>query len=536
MNIYNLDGRGMKHILMGSVNYLAQYKAEIDALNVFPVPDGDTGTNMYLTLLEAAKAAQKVDNNNLDEIIKAAANGCLMGARGNSGVILSQVVRGFANALSGKATANASDLAAAIVEGAELSYKAVAEPVEGTILTVLRDSAEAAGHATKRSSELSRFMVAVYRQAQKSLEATPEKLAVLKEAGVVDAGGKGWVIILKGILYALKRAEQIELLQDFTATQQKRLAEYTPEQFDSDIIFTYCTEFLLKGSDIPLEQVKRELQPYGDCLMVVGTQEVTKVHIHSNHPGLVLETCLNYGSLHNLKISNMQEQNKNINKKKEAKLTSVISVGVGEGIVNIMESLGVDTVITGGQTMNPSTEDLLQAVNNAPSDNIIILPNNKNIIMAAEQAANMNEKSVLVIPTVSIPQGLSALLAYNPKGTLDGNKERMNEAWEVVRTGEITKAVRDVSINGQAINSGDIIGMADGKLAVNGNDMFAVLKQLVETLTSEGEELVTIYYGDELTGETAEETTKRLQDEYEDLEFEVHYGGQPLYPYIISAE
>ncbi|MBM7855379.1 DAK2 domain fusion protein YloV [Desulfohalotomaculum tongense] len=536
MGIYNLDGTGLKFILMGCVNFLAKLKTEIDALNVFPVPDGDTGTNMYLTLLEGTKAAQRVDGNDLDKVIKAAANGCLMGARGNSGVILSQVVRGFANALSGKTKADAKDLAKAIEEGAKLSYQAVSEPVEGTILTVLRKSAEAAHHAAERSPELTRFMVAVSRQARKALEATPDQLPVLKEAGVVDAGGKGWVVILQGILYTLRKVEQIGLLDDFTASQKKRLAEYIPKELESDITYTYCTEFLLKGNGLPLEQIKRELQPYGDCLMVVGSEQVTKVHIHSNHPGLVIETCLNYGSLHKLRISNMQEQNENWRQEQTAKPLAVIAVALGEGIVNIMESIGADIVITGGQTMNPSTEDILQAVEEVPSKNVIIMPNNKNIIMAARQAASMTKKSVAVIPTVSIPQGLSALLVYNPEGSLEENEERMNEAMEMVRTGEITKAVRDVSIGGRSVSSGDVIGLVDGRLVSSGDDIYSVMKQLVQELTSDGEELVTLYYGQDLTGEIAQQAADKLREDFLDLEIEVHYGGQPLYHYIISAE
>ncbi|MBO8138485.1 MAG: DAK2 domain-containing protein [Desulfotomaculum sp.] len=535
MSIYELDGTGLKHILMGSASFLASNKAEIDALNVFPVPDGDTGTNMYLTLKEAAKAAQEVESNELDEVINAAANGALMGARGNSGVILSQVIRGFANALKGKKTANAKDIACAIEEGAMLSYKAVSEPVEGTVLTVLRKSAEAAHKAADRSSDLVRFMVSVFRQATKALEQTPEQLKVLKEAGVVDAGGKGWVVILQGILYTLKKAEQYELLHDFTASQEKRLAEYTPGNFDSDIMYTYCTEFLLKGSNLSLERIKTELQPYGDCLMVVGSEQLAKIHIHSNHPGLVIETCLNYGALQEIKISNMQEQNKNLRQERINKKTAVIAVALGEGIINIMESLGVDYVISGGQTMNPSTEDILQAVEKAPSDKVIILPNNKNIIMAAEQAAKMTQKLVSVIPTQSTPQGLSALLAYNPEDDLSENAARMNKAICEVKTGEITFAVRKVNINGCSVNTGDIIGLIEGKLVSAGNDMYNVLKELVQKMVVNGEELVTLYYGEELNGEAAREAAERLQEDL-DVEVEVHYGGQPLYPYILSVE
>lgn len=523
-------------MLMGSVNILSIYKPEIDALNVFPVPDGDTGTNMYLTLLEAVKEAQQVQGNHLGEVMEAAAQGCLMGARGNSGVILSQVVRGFANALKGKSSATAKDMALAFEAGTNMAYQAVAEPVEGTVLTVLTKSAEAAHQVADRSPDLLRFMITVFRQAVKALDETPNQLAVLKEAGVVDAGGKGWVIILQGILHALRKAEEIELFQDFTSSQRKRLAEFEIKEIDSEMRYTYCTEFLLKGKKLPQEQIKKELEPYGDCLMVVGTEQVTKVHIHSNHPGLVLETCLNYGSLHNIKIDNMREQTEDINKKQPQKPMAVVSVGVGEGLVNIMESLGADVVVTGGQTMNPSTEDILQAVEKAPSNNVVILPNNKNIIMAAQQAGSMSEKAVVIIPTVTIPQGIASLLALNPLGSLDENNERMTEAVKHVRTGEVTTAIRDVSINGKSIKTGHIIGLADDKIVTAGDDLGHVLKQLIGEFTQNGEELITIYYGDLISENDALQTVELLRQEFVNLEFEVHYGGQPLYQYIISAE
>jgi hypothetical protein len=531
-----MDGIGFKQMLTGCANLLAKQKHEIDALNVFPVPDGDTGTNMYLTLLEAAKEAKRVEGRHLGEVADAAARGCLMGARGNSGVILSQVVRGISNSFNGKATANAYDVAVAFAEGAKLAYQAVSNPVEGTVLTVLRKSAEAAQQAADRSSDLFRFMVATLRQAEKTLEQTPNQLPVLKEAGVVDAGGKGWVTILQGIIYSLRQAEQIELLHDFTSNQEKRLAEFNVKDIVDDINFTYCTEFLLKGNRLPLEEIKTQLKPYGDCLMVVGNEEVTKIHIHSNHPGLVLETCLNYGSLHKLNISNMREQNEGLREEQQQKNLAVVAVSVGEGIDNILESLGVDVIVKGGQTMNPSTDDILKAVESAPANNVLVLPNNKNIIMAAQQAASISQKEVTVIPTISIPQGIAAMLALNPETNIKDNVEAMSDAREMVRTGEITAAVRDVTIQGQSINQGDIIGLLDDKIVTNSKKIDDVLKRLMQRLIANNEELITIYYGDEVTGETAQKAANMLQQEFPDLEIEVHYGGQPLYQYIISAE
>ncbi len=536
MSIYTLNGEGFKRMLVGGVNLMARLKSEIDALNVFPVPDGDTGTNMYLTYLAAAKEANKIESNHLGEVVDVAARGCLMGARGNSGVILSQFVRGFANSLNGKPAASAQDIALAFEEGARLAYQAVAEPVEGTVLTVMGKTAETARQAAGRSSDLLRFMIMVLRQASKALEETPEQLPVLKEAGVVDAGGKGLVVILQGIMYALRKTEDIELLEDFAATQKKRIAELNIKEIDSDIRFTYCTEFLLKSNNLPLEKIKSELKPYGDCLMVVGNTQVAKVHIHSNHPGLVLETCLNYGTMHDIQINNMRQQNQDLKEPAPKKSLAVVAVAAGEGIVKIMESLGVDTAVTGGQTMNPSTEDILQAIESAPADNVIILPNNKNIIMAAEQAASMTEKTVWVIPSKSVPQGLAALLAFDAESDLKENAAKMNEAITAVRTGEVTKAVRDVSINDQNIVTGDYLGIADGEIVTSGSNLSETVRQLVKNLITDGEEIVTLYYGEELNEEYAQETANRLQNEFADLEVEVHYGGQPLYQFIISAE
>lgn len=536
MTIYNIDGLGFKYVFNGSVNLLAKSKHQIDALNVFPVPDGDTGTNMYLTLLEAAKEANRVEGSHLGQVVEAAAQGCLMGARGNSGVILSQMVRGIATSLRDKDKANAHELAAAFAAGADLAYQAVSNPVEGTVLTVMRKTAMAAQQAAERSPDLLRFMIASLRQASKALDETPEQLPVLKEAGVVDAGGKGWLIILQGILLTLRKAEQMELLHDFTTNQEKRLAEFAIKDLDGEICFAYCTEFIVHGKDLPLEEIKRQLHPYGDCLMVVGNERLAKVHIHTNHPGLVIETCLNYGSLDKLDINNMQQQNAELSQEKNTKAWGVVTVAVGEGISNIMESLGADQVVTGGQTMNPSTDDILRAVQNIPADKVIVLPNNKNIVMAAQQAAKVSDKEITVIPTTSIPQGIAALLTNNLESSYEDVIEHMQQTIHMVRTGEITRAVRDVKLNGQTIAQGDILGLADNNIVTSGKEMDTVLKSLVQQLTVNGEELLTIYYGDELGGETAQRTAEMLQQNFPDLEIEVHYGGQPLYQYIISAE
>ena len=531
--VAHLDGKSFQNLLKGSIKLLANAKSEINALNVFPVLDGDTGTNMYLTLAEAVKEVNQVDSERLDKVIEAIARGSLMGARGNSGVILSQVFSGFANALQGKASATAEDWANAFEAGSEMAYKAVAEPVEGTILTVLKQSAKAAREAADRNPDLIRLLLTMYRDAIKALQQTPEQLKILKESGVVDAGGKGWVVILQGLLYVLRKAEQVELLQDFTANQAKNLESFAEKAVSNSIEYRYCTEFLLKSKNLILEQIKAELTPFGDSLMVVGTGETAKIHIHSNNPGLVLETCLNHGSLHKINISNMCEQNENLQANKSL---AIVAVGLGKGINSIMENLGVDIIISGGQTMNPSTEDIMQAIAKAPSDKVIIFPNNKNIIMAAQQAASISKKIAFVMPTISIPQGLSGLLALNTESSFDDNIAQIQTAVKMVTTGEVTTAARDVAINGQTVKHGDIIGLIDGDMMVVNNDLYATLHQLIQQLTARDEELITLYYGAEITDVLATDTKKRLQADFADVEIEIHYGGQPLYQYLISAE
>ncbi|MEW6698100.1 MAG: DAK2 domain-containing protein [Bacillota bacterium] len=537
MSLYSFDGQGLKKMILGSTHLLARHKNEIDALNVFPVPDGDTGNNMYLTLLSAAKEIQSLDTTHIGEVAEAAAQASLMGARGNSGVILSQLVRGFARALEGKDKANALEVVKALEEGAKFAYQAVMNPVEGTMLTVMRRSAEAARTAVLRNYDLLRVMIITLREARLALSETPELLPVLKEAGVVDAGGRGYVVILEGILNVLKRAEDFTLLKDFAARQEDKFSKGFARELDTEIHFTYCTEFLLKGVNIPLDGLRHELAPYGDCLMVVGTGQVAKIHIHTNHPGLVLENCLNYGSLHELAIHNMKEQHQQAKKETPAlKEIGIVTVGTGEGIIDIMNSLGADTVVVGGQTMNPSTEEIIRAVQGVAARGVLVLPNNKNIILAAEQAAKLvTDKEVKVVPTRTIPQGLSALLAQNPTAGLQENYQQMLSAARSIVTGEVTGAVRETSHNGLKIQQGDLIGIAEGNIVAVGQDLTQVVMELLEGTLEEDHSLVTLYYGEDV-GQQAEDILKQLAVRYPDIEFEMHYGGQPLYHFILSAE
>ncbi|CCO07522.1 DAK2 domain-containing protein [Desulforamulus hydrothermalis] len=538
MSLYSFDGQGLKKMILGSTNLLARQKSEIDALNVFPVPDGDTGNNMYLTLLAAAKAIQDLETCHIGEVAEAAAQACLMGARGNSGVILSQLVRGFAKALEGKEKANALEVVEALEEGAKLAYQAVMNPVEGTMLTVMRRSAVAARTAVLRNYDLLRVMIITLREARLALQETPELLPVLKEAGVVDAGGRGYVVILEGILSVLKRVEDFSLLKDFAARQEDKFAKGFSRELDTEIQFTYCTEFLVKGSQISPDAIRHELVPYGDCLMVVGSGRLVKVHIHTNHPGLVLENCLNYGSLHEVSIHNMKDQYQQNQKQAPApeKEVGIVTVGSGEGIIEIMNSLGADAVVVGGQTMNPSTEEIVRAIQGVAARGVLILPNNKNIILAAEQAAKMiKDKDVKVVPTRTVPQGLSALLAQQPSGNLDENFQRMSEAARSVVSGEVTRAVRETTCNGLQIKQGDLIGITEGAIVTVGQDMNRVVKELVANMLEDDHSLVTLYYGLD-AGDTAEEIFNDLKQSYPELEFELHYGGQPLYDFLISVE
>ncbi len=539
MSLYTFDGQGLKRMILGGTLLLAQHKAEIDALNVFPVPDGDTGNNMYLTLLAAAKEIQDMESVHIGEIAEAAAQACLMGARGNSGVILSQLVRGFAKALAGKERANALEVVRALEEGADLAYQAVMNPVEGTILTVMRRSAKAARSAIQKNYDLLRVMIITLREARMALRETPQLLPVLKEAGVVDAGGRGYVVILEGILHALKQAEDIGLLKNFAAYQENKISQGSrmSKEIDAEIHYTYCTEFLVKGSAIPLETLRHELVPYGDCLMVVGSGEVAKVHIHSNHPGLVLESCLNYGSLDQIAIHNMKEQNQQFNNDPAPeKEMGIISVGSGEGIVDIMYSLGADAVVVGGQTMNPSTEEILRAMQGVAARSILILPNNKNIVMAAEQAAALvKDREVKVIATRTIPQGLSALLSFNAERDLEHNYRQMTEAAQAVLTGEVTRAVRETTSNGIKIQQGDLIGIAEGAIVAVGNEPEQVIQEMLAKMLTEEHSLVTLYYGADI-GEQAEKIVEGLRKSFPEIEFELHYGGQPLYHFILSVE
>lgn len=522
---------------------LEHNRDKVDLLNVFPVPDGDTGTNMYLTLLSAVKEGEKNREEAIGKAAKALSMGSLMGARGNSGVIMSQVFRGMAKVLEGKKVANSMDIAQALKVGSDTAYKAVMKPVEGTILTVIRETARACEEEASKNPDIIGCLVAAIRKGYETLEKTPRMLPVLKEAGVVDAGGQGLLYFLEGLVEGLAGEKEIEL-----DTYRETKTVLTRQMAEKEIAleFQYCTELLIKGKNLDPDDMKDHLAPLGDSMLVVGDEELVKVHIHSNHPGKVLETCLQWGDLSDIKINNMLEEahehlqnweeTSEINDKKYSKKLGLVAVGVGEGIIKILKSLGVDKVVEGGQTMNPSTEDILTACNETDAESVIVLPNNSNVILAAEQAAALCEKEVKVVPTRSVMQAVTALIAYDPEGDIEEVAGAMSEEIEGVKWGEITYAVKDSAFNGLKIKEGDIIGIEEGKIVLTAASDNEALKQLLERMADEDSELITLFYGDKITGEEADNLKEELMELYPDCDVEVHYGGQPHYSYLVSVE
>ncbi len=544
MAVHTINGNDFKHLLRAALVHLKQSEESINALNVFPVPDGDTGTNMFHTLQVAVEQAEKTGSDHLGMVAHAAARGALLGARGNSGVILSQFLHGFANSLKEKEKATARDIVKAFQEGFEVASRAVLRPVEGTILTVIKKFAEGAWRTLAGSENLLKILAGGLKEAQKALEHTPNQLPVLREAGVVDAGGKGFVVILEGIFLSLKKTDE----EDYHLHQREELPEekFLEHALSSSSDFTYCTELLIKGTSLPLEKIREVLDPWGDCLLVVGDSSLAKVHIHTNHPGSVLEYCLQFGSLHDIKINNMLEQQEEMIRKREAtnpaqqtKSFGIISVASGDGLIEIMKEMGADVVVTGGQTMNPSAGEILRAIEHLSYKEVIVLPNNKNVIHAARQAAKLSEKKrVVVIPTKTIPQGLAALLTLHPEDDLDRASKKMSSAVSNVLTGEITKAVRNATYRGMEINKGQFIGIWEGEIKVKGNDFEEVLEDLLRTagvLEGEGR-LVAFYFGKDIDIDRAKEVCEKLSKNYPQHEFEMHYGGQPVYHLIISVE
>jgi DAK2 domain fusion protein YloV len=556
VSIKVLDGIRFAEMVIQGANNLSANARYVDALNVFPVPDGDTGTNMNLSMTSGAKEVKNNAQEHIGKVGIALAKGLLMGARGNSGVILSQLFRGFAKAIESKPTINSKDFAAALDAGVTTAYKAVMKPVEGTILTVAKDAASHAIVAAKTHDDLIGLMEEVVKEAKASLSRTPDLLPVLKEVGVVDSGGQGLVFVYEGFLAELKGeklsdspASMLNMNDLVSAEHHKNVSSHINTE---DIEFGYCTEFMVRLEGKKLfseEDFRQDLSKFGDSLLVISDEEVVKVHIHSEQPGDVLTYGQKYGSLINMKIENMRQQHSDIvgepttplrtevNKpRKEKQEYGIVAVSMGSGIADLFRSIGANAVIEGGQTMNPSTEDILKAIKEVNARKVIILPNNKNIIMAAEQAAEVADEEVIVISSKTVPQGMTALLSFNPSADSSTNKESMTQAMQHVKTGQLTYAVRDTSIDGLEISTGDFMGLADGKIILKDQDKVKAAKELLSEMLDEDSEILTILRGEDASQADVDSVVAFVEAEFKDVEVEVHNGKQPLYAFIFAIE
>lgn len=555
-----LSAKELKQAFLAGANQLNARKDVINELNVFPVPDGDTGTNMTMTILSAAKELSAVENDNLKGILKAMSGGALRGARGNSGVILSQLIRGFTKELQEVKVIDNLVLAKAFQRAVETAYKAVMKPKEGTILTVAKGMADKIMELSLTEEEILPLIEKVYAHGEEVLKETPELLPVLKEAGVVDSGGAGLMAVMEGALRSL-RGEEITL--NLELTENAAVSALTGERKNrgdistADIRFGYCTEFMVNGNhpftDEEVDALRTYLSGIGDSIVCFSDEDLIKVHVHTNHPGEAFEKGLTMGYLSKMKIDNMRLEHHEVliqdasriaamekleeeqAEKKEHKTFGFIAVCSGEGLENIFRDLGVDEVVSGGQSMNPSTEDLVKAAEKMDADHIFILPNNKNIILAAEQVGSiLTEQSLFVLPTKTIPQGISALLAFQPEGDFEENKEAMQESFAGVSSGEVTYAVRDTTIDGREIHSGDILFLGDHGLLSSAKDILSAMREAIPKM-GEGE-MLSLYYGADVKAEDAENLASVLREEFSDLEIELQNGGQAVYYYIVSLE
>ena len=543
-----------KAFIAGAYN-LERNKDYINELNVFPVPDGDTGSNMSLTIMAAAREVSALENPSMDELSKKISSGSLRGARVNSGVILSQLLRGFCKEIKGKKQITVSVLADGFVRAVETAYKAVMKPKEGTILTVAKGVAEKAVELSEMDMDFETLGQEILDHGNEVLKQTPELLPVLKEAGVVDSGGQGLMEFLTGAYNGLTGKEEIK--EPVTSGGAAKAQTMSSEEIDtSHIIYGYCTEFIImleKEYNAEIEaKFKEFLTSIGDSLVVVSDDEIVKVHVHTNHPGLAFEKGLEYGSLTSMKVDNMREEHKEKviheqDRKKAAEQEAAkeepkkpfgfVAVSVGEGLNDIFKDLGVDHIIEGGQTMNPSTEDVLDAISKVNAETVFVFPNNKNIILAANQAAEIEEeKQVIVIPTKTIPQGISALISFDETATAEANQAGMEDAITAVKSGQVTYAVRDTSIDGKEIKTGDYMGIDDVGIQAVGQDITEVVKDLIGAMADEDSELLSIYYGSDVEEEKANALVEAVQAAYPDFEVEAHAGGQPIYYYILSLE
>lgn len=544
-----------KMFLAGAAN-LEEKKEYINELNVFPVPDGDTGTNMTLTIMSAAKEVNALEKPDMASIAKAISSGSLRGARGNSGVILSQLLRGFTKEIREYEEIDAAVLARACERATATAYKAVMKPKEGTILTVAKGAAQKAQEMAETTEDLEVFLSEVIKYAEEVLAQTPEMLPVLKEAGVVDSGGQGLVEVLHGAFDAFQGKEV-----DYTAIEAGPAVKMVKpgEQAETDIKFGYCTEFIImtekQFSEKDEEEFKAYLESIGDSIVCVADEDVVKVHVHTNDPGLAIQKALTYGQLSRIKIDNMREEHQEKlikdaekaaaaqvaaakeKKKEPRKQVGFIAVSIGDGMNEIFRELGVDYIIEGGQTMNPSTDDMLTAIDNVNADHIFILPNNKNIILAANQARSLTkDKDILVVPTKTVPQGITAVINYMPEADVDTNFETMQEGIKNVKTGQVTYAVRDTKIDDKVIHEGDIMGIGDQGILSVGQSVEETTKSMLSQMVDEDTELISIYYGQDVLAEDAERLAETIGEKYPDADVDLHSGGQPIYYYVVSVE
>ncbi|GEM03472.1 phosphatase [Halolactibacillus miurensis] len=555
MVLKQLEGDKLQEMVLVGADHLSNNADMIDALNVFPVPDGDTGTNMNLSMTSGAQEVSKLKNPTISDVASAFAKGLLMGARGNSGVILSQLFRGFSKGVEGLDVLTTKTFAKGLENGVKTAYKAVIKPVEGTILTVAKDTANKALEIAETTEDLEVFLEEVVKASKVSLDYTPELLPILKEVGVVDSGGKGLVVIYEAFLASLKgealpEREVASVAMDDLVSAEHHQSHHQDYMDTSEIEFGYCTEFMVKFEDDKLkdhpydeETFRSELSEMGDSLLVVSDDDYVRVHVHVEYPGEAMNLAQRFGSFMMIKVENMREQHSAIVNEDQPKETAkelseygIVAVSVGEGIAELLKSLGTTVVMQGGQTMNPSTKDITEAIKAAHAKKVIVLPNNKNIIMAAEQAAELAECDVVVVPTKTIPQGMSALLAFNSEANLEENKQQMIDGAKAVKTGQITYAVRDTQIDGLTIENGHFMGLLDGKIKASNKDQFETIKALLNELVDEDDEIFTLLQGEDATDELTTAIVDYLEAEFEDLEVEVHQGQQPIYSYIFSVE
>ena len=547
MNFTKINGGHFYSMMSNAALRLEEKSDYVNSLNVFPVPDGDTGTNMSMTFRTAVKEISETDLKSIGEVSKKMAKGALMGARGNSGVILSQILRGISKGLENKEEVDSKEFANAILEGSKAAYKAVMRPTDSTILTVIKSAGETA-IKNNNVEDIASLMKKICIESKMTLDKTPEMLPALKKAKVVDSGGMGLLIILQGMLEALNNNLEISNIENNSGVTIKESNLNTLNE--EDIKFGYCTEFIILGDAKYADDFRRSIENMGDSEIVVGYDDIIKVHIHTNDPGKVLSKAVLIGELSKIKIDNMREEHRELlgDLQNQIMETSVakeidggkkyafVSIAMGEGIANIFEDLGVDKVIEGGQTMNPSTQDILKAIDTINAEHIIIFPNNKNIIMAANQAAEMSDKDIRVVPTKTIPQGITCITMFNGEDDIDTNMENLNSVMEVVKTASVTYAVRDTEMDGKQIKEGDILGLIEGKISEVGNDVCVVARKLLENLVNDDSELITIFKGKDMKDNDISMFINELEEKYSNLDVQYYNGDQPLYYMIMSVE